>query len=143
MKKILITGATGLVGGAVMRELLRLGVPVIAGVRKYSRLVPSTVKQIKISDISSNTDWMPALEAVDVVIHAAARVHVMDDSSANPLTEFRKVNTAGTLNLARQAADSGVRRFVFISSVKVNGEATDNEHPFTPADDHIPADPYG
>ncbi|MDQ6994225.1 MAG: NAD-dependent epimerase/dehydratase family protein, partial [Mariprofundaceae bacterium] len=101
MKKILITGVTGFVGGSVMRELLRLGMPVIAGVRKNSRLVPCTVKQIKISDISSSTDWMPALEAVDVVIHAAARVHVMDDSSANPLTEFRKVNTAGTLNLAR------------------------------------------
>ena len=143
MKKILITGATGFVGGTVMRELLRLGVPVIAGVRKNSGLVPSTVKQIKISALSSNTDCMPALECVDVVIHAAARVHVMGDSAADPLTEFRKVNTAGTLNLARQAADAGVRRFVFISSIKVNGEMTSVEQPFKPNDQRIPTDPYG
>ncbi len=143
MKKILITGATGFVGGAIMHELLRLDMPIIAAVRKNSGLLPNAVKQIKISEISSNTGWMPALEGVDVVIHTAARVHVMDDSSADPLTEFRQVNTAGTLNLARQAAEVGVRRFVFISSIKVNGEMTLIDQPFKPNDNHIPTDSYG
>jgi nucleoside-diphosphate-sugar epimerase len=143
MKKILITGATGLVGGAVMRELLKLRILIIAGVRKNSAIASNDVKKIKTGEISSTTDWVLALANVDVVIHAAARVHVMDDSSADPLTEFRKVNTAGTLNLARQAADSGVKRFIFISSIKVNGEMTELEHPFTPDDDYIPTDPYG
>jgi nucleoside-diphosphate-sugar epimerase len=77
------------------------------------------------------------------VIHTAARVHIMDDSAADPLTEFRKVNTAGTLNLARQAADAGVKRFIFISSIKVNGEMTLVDQPFKPNDNYIPTDPYG
>ena len=143
MKKILVTGATGFVGGAVMRELLTLGVPIIANVRNNSGLVPNAVKQIQISGISSITDWMHALGGVDVVVHAAARVHVMGDSSADPLTEFRKVNTAGTLNMARQAADAGIKRFVFISSIKVNGEMTLPDQPFPPDDNYMPVDPYG
>lgn len=143
MKKILITGATGLVGGAVTRELLRLRIPIIAGVRKNSAIASNDVKQIKTGEISSTTDWMLALANVDVVIHAAARVHVMDDSSSDPLTEFRKVNTAGTLNLARQAAESGVKRFIFISSIKVNGESTEAGKSFSPNDGFVPEDPYG
>jgi len=140
MKKILMTGATGFVGGAVMRELLRLEVPMIAGVRHNRILSSNAVKQIKIDDISPITDWVLALDDVDVVIHTAARVHVMDDSSADPLTEFRKVNTAGTLNLARQAAESGVKRFVFISSIGVNGN--NNIYPFTESDSPNPQEPY-
>ncbi|MCF6207916.1 MAG: SDR family oxidoreductase [Ghiorsea sp.] len=143
MKKILITGATGFVGGAIICELLKFDMPIIASVRNNSGLVPNEVNQIKISDISSSTNWVPALGGVDVVIHTAARVHVMDDSSADPLTEFRKVNVAGTLNLARQATESGVRRFVFISSIKVNGEATQPSKPFTPEDNITTQDPYG
>jgi nucleoside-diphosphate-sugar epimerase len=77
------------------------------------------------------------------VIHTAARVHIMDDSAADPLTEFRKVNTAGTLNLAQQAADAGVKRFIFISSIKVNGEMTLVDQPFKPNDNYISTDPYG
>jgi len=135
-----MTGATGFVGGAVMRELLRLEVPMIAGVRHNRILSSNAVKQIKIDDISPITDWVLALDDVDVVIHTAARVHVMDDSSADPLTEFRKVNTAGTLNLARQAAESGVKRFVFISSIGVNGN--NNIYPFTESDSPNPQEPY-
>ena len=86
MKKILVTGATGFVGGSVMRELRRLDLPIIAGIRNYCDLASDTVKQVKVGDISSITDWMPALGGADVVIHAAARVHVMSDSSADPLT---------------------------------------------------------
>jgi UDP-glucose 4-epimerase len=75
-----------------------------------------------VGDISRFTRWTDALDGIDTVIHLAARVHMMHDASADPLAEFRKVNAEGTLNLARQAADAGVRRFIFLSSVKVNGE---------------------
>jgi nucleoside-diphosphate-sugar epimerase len=143
MKKTLVTGAMGFVGGAVIRELVRLAVPIIAGVRNNRVLVPNATKQIKIGEISSITDWAPALDGVDVVVHAAARVHVMNDSSADPLTEFRKVNTAGTLNLAWQAAEAGIKRFIFISSIKVNGEMTLVDQPFKPSDQYTPTDPYG
>jgi len=80
---------------------------------------------------------------VDVVIHAAARVHIMDDDASDPLAEFRKANVDGTLNLARQAADAGVQRFVFISSIKVNGESTQLGEPFTVEDSIVTQDPYG
>lgn len=78
-----------------------------------------------------------------VVIHSAARVHVMDEQSADPLAEFRKMNVDGTLNLARQAAAAGVRRFIFISSIKVNGEGTVLGKPYTAMDTPSPQDPYG
>ncbi|MDQ7001761.1 MAG: SDR family oxidoreductase, partial [Ghiorsea sp.] len=83
------------------------------------------------------------LRDVDVIVHTAARVHVMDDAAANPLVEFRKVNVEGTLNLARQAAEAGVKRFVFISSIKVNGETTTGKLPFSPDDSYVTTDPYG
>jgi len=94
-------------------------------------------------EIDDRTDWSEALDGIDVVVHLAARVHVMDDLADDPLAEFRKVNTAGTLNLARQAAAAGVKRFIFISSIKVNGELTTLNHPFSPDDTFIPDDPYG
>jgi UDP-glucose 4-epimerase len=87
--------------------------------------------------LAQDNDWSAALDGVDVVVHCAARVHVMKESAADPMTEFRRVNVAGTLNLARQAAAAGVRRFVFMSSIKVNGENTLPGRPFT-ADD-VPA----
>lgn len=94
--------------------------------------------------MGAQTDWARVLEqGVDVVVHCAARAHVMHDELANPLTEYRRVNVQGTENLARQAAAAGVRRFVFISSVKVNGEATQPGQPFTPADAPAPQDDYG
>jgi len=82
-------------------------------------------------------------KGTDVVIHLAARVHIMNDDSKDPLAEFRKVNTEGTLNLARQAAESGVRRFIYLSSIKVNGEASDIGDCFSSDDGFIPNDPYG
>jgi nucleoside-diphosphate-sugar epimerase len=96
---------------------------------------------VVVGDINSHTDWSKALEAHGVV-HLAARVHVMDDSAQDPLAEFRAVNVEGTLNLARQAAHAGVKRFVFVSSVKVNGEATLPGCPFNVQDPPAPADPY-
>ena len=77
-----------------------------------------------VGDINATTKWSDALHGIDAVVHLAARVHVMHDTAFDPLVEFRSVNTDGTLNLARQAASAGVRRFIYLSSIKVNGEAT-------------------
>jgi UDP-glucose 4-epimerase len=94
-------------------------------------------------DLEPSTDWTVALEGVAVVVHCAARVHVMADTATNPLEEFRRVNVQGTLNLAQQAAAAGVRRFVFVSSIKVNGEATQLGCLFTADDAPAPLDAYG
>jgi nucleoside-diphosphate-sugar epimerase len=100
------------------------------------------VEPLVVGSIEGTTHWTSALREVDAVIHLAARVHVMKDATANPLTEFRKVNVLGTLTLARQAAAAGVKRFVFVSSVKVNGEATPAGHAFIEADEPNPQDAY-
>ena len=98
---------------------------------------------VEVGDLEANTDWSVALIGVSSVVHAAARVHMMKDQSADPLAEFRRVNVAGTLNLAQQAAAAGVKRFVFISSIKVNGELTQIGQPFTEKDRAAPVDAYG
>ena len=93
-------------------------------------------------EVSSSTDYSDCLESVDCVIHCAARVHIMDDSVKDPLLEYREVNTYGTINLAKQAAEAGVKRFIFISSIKVNGEATSLGSPFTEQSPRLPQDHY-
>lgn len=93
--------------------------------------------------MTDSTDWNLALKGVQAVVHCAARVHVMQDDATDPLQAYREVNVNGTLNLARQAAQAGVRRFVFVSSIKVNGEATQPGQPFTADDVPLPLDPYG
>ncbi len=98
--------------------------------------------QISVGDLSPDTDWTTALEGCDVVIHLAARVHVMNDSASDPLAAFRAVNVDATLNLARQALAKGIKRFIFVSSIKVNGEETTIQ-PFTAFDEPAPVDPYG
>ena len=140
---VLVTGATGLVGRKLVITLLNNGIKVIAAVRNKSNLLPRNVEQIDVGDIQTTTNWKNVLSNVDVVIHLAARVHLMQDTSLDPLSEFRETNTHATLNLARQASQSGVKRFIFISSVKVNGEMTLLDKPFTPEDQFIPDDPYG
>lgn len=140
---ILVTGATGFVGTALLDELARREMDVRAAHRSNSFQAPNPVKQFKLQDLDSSTDWFRALEGIDTVIHAAARAHVMNDSVSDPLSEFRKVNTEGTMNLARQAATADVKRFIFISSIKVNGEMTAPGKPFTADDDPAPEDPYG
>ncbi len=144
MTKVLITGMNGFVGKALGDELLAKGFNVNGAVRSSVQVdFPDAIKQFVIKDIDSKTDWQKALEGVDVVIHLAARAHIMKDTASDALAEFRRVNVEGTLNLARQAEQAGVRRFIFISSIKVNGETTPLGQPYTEADKPAPVDPYG
>jgi nucleoside-diphosphate-sugar epimerase len=138
---LLVTGATGFVGRAITAGLAAEGVPVRAAVR--SAVADLDVAQAVVPDLSRDADWRVALEGVEVVIHSAARVHVMRDTAMDPLAEYRRVNVDGTVRLAEQAAESGARRLVFLSSVKVNGEATQPGRPFTERDAPAPVDPYG
>lgn len=144
--KVLVTGATGFVGAALVRRLAAEPAPhgVVAAVRRKKKdLWPETVNQVQVGDLLSTRDWSNALHGVDAVVHCAARVHVMRDDVKDPLQAYREVNVSGTASLARQAAAAGVRRFVFISSVKVNGEATAPGRPFTADDTPAPEDAYG
>jgi nucleoside-diphosphate-sugar epimerase len=142
--KVLITGANGFVGRALVARLDdKPDCTAVCAVRDPKGLAAVPVKVVQIPDLTANTDWSAALSGVEVVVHTAARVHVMNEQSADPLAEFRRVNVEGTLALARQAATAGVRRFVFLSSIKVNGEATEPGKPFTADQPPAPVDPYG
>ena len=141
MSHILVTGASGFIGRQLCVELLRRGHQVRAAVRAPCRL-PDGVEQVTVGAIDGATYWSAALRDIDIVIHLAARVHVMKDKSADPLAEFLKVNLLGTANLAQQAA-AGARRLVYVSSIKVNGEQTRNGQSFSEQDLAAPRDPYG
>lgn len=97
---------------------------------------------VSVGDLAVDTDWRAALDGVNAVVHTAARVHMMNDRAADPLAEFRRINVASTLNLARQAVASGVRRFVFLSSIKVSGESTPLDRPFNGDEHPKPNDAY-
>ncbi len=140
--KVLITGVTGFVGKELCAELLSQGHEILVAVRTKVAAIKN-VEMTMVGEIDRGTDWSTALRDVDVVIHLAARVHVMHDTVVDPLAEFRKVNVDGTLNLALQAAKAGIKRFIFISSVKVNGELTEIDQPFTENDTANPQDAYG
>lgn len=142
MNVVLVTGATGFIGGEVCRQLLDRGWRVRAALRRAFAL-PTGVESAVVGDIGADTDWSAALDGVGAVIHLAARVHVMHEQASDPLNEFRRVNVAGTSRLATQAAAAGVGRLVFVSSIKVNGESTDERPPFTETDPAAPVDPYG
>ena len=142
--KILITGANGFIGQTILYYLKEIKkMHALGSVRQIRMPANPKIPLIEVGDLSAETDWSDALSGVDIVIHSAARVHVMNEHSADPIAEFRKINVAGTLNLARQAIAAGVRRFVFISSIKVNGEGTELGKPFTADDVPAPCDPYG
>ncbi len=138
MNKILVTGANGFVGTHLCKTLERRGICFIGAVRKAE-----THGLVAVGDLTADTNWLGALTGCDVVIHLAARVHVMRDAESDPLAAFRLVNVNATLNLARQAAAVGVKRFVFVSSVKVNGEQTEYGLGFTAFDSPAPLDAYG
>ena len=140
---ILVTGATGFVGKEVVRRLLAEDSQqsVVVAVRRDNKLWPVRVLPRMAGDLESSTYWSVALKGVSSIVHCAARVHVMADTAVDSLEEFRRINVLGTLNLARQAADAGLRRFVFISSIGVNGAVT-SQSPFTSKDRAEPHSPY-
>lgn len=144
---ILITGATGFIGNAVVMRILKdpkLSVRLaIRQPLKVTSLDVENVETALVGELTGKTDWSRALDGVDVVVHAAARAHIMRDKADDPLSEFRRVNVDGTLHLAQVAAAAGVKRFIFISSIKVNGEETLPGKPYTADDQPNPTDPYG
>jgi len=142
MNTVLLTGSTGFIGSALLAELKKLPeFRVVCAVR--SAVSPASDDVVVVGNIDGATDYSAALNGVDVVVHAAARAHIIRDEVADPLAEYRKVNVEGTLNLAKQAVAAGVKRFVYISSIKVNGESTTGLKAFTEADAAKPEDPYG
>lgn len=119
--RILVTGASGFVGRAMCTELAQRKHDVVRAVR---RLAVSGGRSFDLGDIGPSTNWSGALVDLDAVVHLAARVHIMREGAVDPLEEFRKVNVAGTEHLARAAAASGAKRFVYVSSIGVNGART-------------------
>ncbi|WP_026145551.1 UDP-glucose 4-epimerase family protein [Pseudomonas asplenii] len=141
--RITLTGASGFVGRGLIAPLLERGHQITAAMRQQQPDLDAKVRQQRIDGLSAQQDWTPLLQGQDVVIHLAARVHVMRDQSTDPLAEYRKVNVDGTLNLARQAVEAGIKRFIFVSSIKVNGEGTSAGSPYTADGLAAPIDPYG
>lgn len=140
---ILVTGGTGFVGSALLKQLLKDGLEARSSARSSLSAELKGVQYHQIRDMTASTDWNAALNGVQAVVHCAARVHVMQDDATDPLQAYREVNVNGTLNLASQAAKAGVGRFVFVSSIKVNGEATQPGKPFSADDAPSPLDHYG
>jgi nucleoside-diphosphate-sugar epimerase len=142
-RTVLVTGATGFVGTGVIDRIRRAtDLRLRAAARRKAPLIGEQ-EYAKIGDLRGSTDWSAALGGVDTVVHLAARVHIMRDTATDPLRAFRELNVNATENLARQAASAGARRFVYLSSIKVNGEQTAPGRPFTASDAPAPLDPYG
>lgn len=139
LHNVLVTGARGFVGSRVASYLLASGYSVVGAVRK----APDRNYERQGPELGDVADWAPLLQGMDCVVHCAARVHQLSDQAEDPLMEYRRVNVDGTMALARQAAACGVKRFVFLSSIKVNGEATLPGAPFTEQIARVPEDPYG
>jgi len=138
--KILITGQNGFIGKTLFNLLEQQGQEVIGTVRSEQQ-AQENKNIFPMGGVNSKTNWLEVLSGVDVVIHLANRAHVLNDHEKDPLAIFREVNVDGTAQLAKQAAKSCVKRFVFVSSIKVNGESTD-KHPFKEGDKPNPQDPY-
>lgn len=142
--KVLVSGATGFVGRALIDRLIFDSIyEPIAAVRKHQNNNFFNCPVTEIGEFDELVTSTPFGSGIDVIVHAAARVHVMEENSPDPLAEFRRVNVDGTMQLARQAAAAGVKRFIFLSSIKVNGELTRLGYPFRPDQNPNPQDPYG
>jgi nucleoside-diphosphate-sugar epimerase len=142
VKKALVTGASGFIGKALCVALRNRGWNVTAAMRSRGEL-NSADETVTVGSMDGGTNWRTALAGIDVVIHLAARVHVMNETAHDPLSEFRKINVDGTASLAVQAARMGVKRLLYVSSIKVNGEETKGQHTYTESDAAAPQDPYG
>ena len=140
---ILVSGASGFVGGAVQQEALARGMSASALTRRHDGRYEVTRVPAGAPSLPGVSDLAVGLHGVDCLVHCAGRAHVMDDRADDPLQAFRASNVDGTIALAREAVAAGVRRFVFISSIKVNGDATVPGKPFRPGDTPRPSDPYG
>lgn len=134
--KILLTGATGFVGRQILAKLP-------SDTHVFGRSKPEQECRFFSGELHENTDFRAALQGVDVVLHCAARAHVMHETAENAAQLYEDVNTLATLSLARQAAELGIKRFIFISTIKVNGEATEDGSPFRASDTPNPQDDYG
>ena len=138
--KLLITGATGFIGKSLVTGLIPQGFNISIAVRQKTSLFPDSIKQFVIGDFENNPDFSNSLIGVDCVIHLAGKAHVIDNTKASVLDEFRKINTELTLNLAKQSIAAGVKRFIFLSSIRVNGNQ--NNQPFLEIDTPNPREPY-
>lgn len=135
--KILLTGATGFVGNYLLTQLKDFEVSLILRNNNVAGY------KTRIADLNESIDLSNDLNGIEVVIHCAARAHIMNETSLNPLDEYRKINVDATMNLARQAASAGIKRFIYLSSIKVNGEQTFHSQTFKFDDIPKPEDPYG
>ena len=138
--KVLLTGATGFIGKTLVAELIQQNFNISIAVRQRTNSIPSEVKQFIVGDFGSGSDFSASLVEIDCVIHLAGKAHVLDKSKVMALDEFRKINTELTLNLAKQAVVAGVERFIFLSSIGVNGNQ--NTQPFLEIDTPNPQEPY-
>lgn len=137
---VLVTGANGFVGRAICERFLQSGATVRGAVRAVDRAVPLGVQKVVAGDVELRADRAALLRGIELVVHAVGRAHQMRDRAQDPLSAHRKVNVEGTIELAREAAAHGVRRFAYVSSVKVHGEG--RATPYVESDLPAPADPY-
>jgi len=136
--KVLVTGANGFIGSALCNQIRDASIELVGAVRQTDE-----IDFISVGDIDGNTDWSSALKGIDVIVHLAAKAHFLNQTSFDYLDNYRTVNTMGTINLAFQAKKSGVKRFIYISTAKVNGEHTNDRAPYSIDDFPFPKDAFG